>query len=98
VSSSTQNLALCAVIFMYRHVLKQEITGLKYKNTRVPKNLPTVLSSQEVAQVMSFLHQEYWLLVALLYGYGLRIQEALSLRVKGIDFSLKSILALIVRA
>lgn len=64
---------------MYRHVLKQDITGLKYKNTRVPKNLPPVLSSQEVAQIMIYLHREYWLLVALLYGCGLRIQEALTL-------------------
>ena len=37
VSASTRNLALCAVIFMVRHVLKQDITGVKYKNTRVPK-------------------------------------------------------------
>lgn len=91
VSSSTQNLALCAVIFMYRHIIKKEITGLKYANSRTPKNLPTVLSGQEIGQIMQYLQGEYWLLTALLYGCGLRIQEALSLRVKDIDFSLKSV-------
>ncbi len=91
VSANTQNLALCAIIFMYRYVLHQEITDLNYAYTRTPKNLPTVLSEQEVAEVLKQLSGEYWLLTAMLYGCGLRIQEALCLRIKDIDFSLKSV-------
>jgi len=43
VSASTQNQALCAIIFLYRHVLKTDIEGLKYKFSKKPKSLPTVL-------------------------------------------------------
>ena len=92
VSASTQNLALCAIIFMYRHVIGQDIIGLAYSHSRVPKNLPTVLCENEVAQVLRYMRGEYWLINAILYGCGLRIQEAISLRIKDIDFSLNSIL------
>ncbi|TAA41724.1 integron integrase [Corallincola spongiicola] len=92
VSAATQNLALCAIIFMYRHVVGREIEGLNYSYTRAPRNIPTVLDQEEVAKILAHMTGKYWLIAVLLYGCGLRLQEALSMRVKDIDFSLKSIL------
>ncbi len=86
VSSSTQNQALCAIIFVYKHILKREIIGLAYSFTKQPRRMPCVLSEQEVRQVLLHLKGKYWLITALLYGCGLRINEALKLRVKDIDF------------
>jgi integron integrase len=86
VSSSTQNQALCALIFVYKHILKREIVGLAYSFTKQPRRMPCVLSEQEVRQVLLHLKAKYWLITALLYGCGLRINEALKLRVKDINF------------
>lgn len=91
VSAATQNQALCAIIFLYRHVIKKEITDLKYAFTKRPKRLPTVLSTEEVAKILSHMHGKYWLMTALLYGGGFRANEMLMLRVKDIDFNNKSI-------
>jgi len=85
VSAATQNQALCAIIFLYRHVINKEIKNLKYNFSKQPKRLPTVLSSSEVAAIMQQLQGKYWLITALLYGTGMRISEALSLRVKDVD-------------
>lgn len=73
VSASTQNQALCALIFMYRHVLNVAIEGLQYQFAKKPKGLPTVLSPQEVQLILAQLEGKYWLITALLYGCGLRI-------------------------
>ena len=86
VSSATQNQALCALIFMYKHIIKKEIKGLAYSFTKKPQRMPTVLSDAEVHQVLAHLTGKYWLITALLYGCGLRINEALSLRIKDINF------------
>ncbi|WP_406667797.1 integron integrase [Gallaecimonas sp. GXIMD1310] len=86
VSPATQNLALCAIVFMYRHVLHRELVGLAYGYAKAPRNLPTVLSPQEVNAILSFMRGQTKLLTALLYGSGLRIHEALRLRVKDVNF------------
>lgn len=91
VSPATQNQALCALVFMYRYVIKRDIEGLDYQYSKTPRNLPTVLSPEEVAKVMKELEGVHWLITALLYGCGFRINEALRLRVKDIDFYSKSI-------
>ena len=98
VSASTQNLALCSLIFMYRHVIHREIEGLKYKLAKRPKNMPSVLSASEVETILSHLKGQSWLITALLFGTGLRISELLSLRVKDIDFSLNSLFVLEAKA
>jgi integron integrase len=85
VSSATQNQSLCAIIFVYRHVLKKDIEGLKYKFAKKPVRLPAIINPEEVAEILEHLTSKYWLITALLYGCGLRIHEALSLRVKDID-------------
>ncbi|MBV7316216.1 integron integrase [Shewanella sp. NIFS-20-20] len=86
VSSATQNQALCALIFMYKHIIKREINGLAYSFTKKPQRMPTVLSQAEVQQILANLSGKYWLITALLYGCGLRINEALKLRIKDINF------------
>jgi len=87
VSSATQNQALCAIIFVYRHVVKKEIEGLQYRFAKKPRRLPTVLNQQEVSSILNHLDSKYWLITALLFGCGLRISEALSLRVKDVDLA-----------
>ncbi|GAA0853811.1 integron integrase [Aliiglaciecola litoralis] len=91
VSAATQNQALCALIFMYRHVIKRDIVGLSYSFTKKPRRMPTVLDADEVSTVVSKMSGKYKLITALLYGAGLRIHEALGLRIKDVDFSNQTI-------
>jgi len=92
VSASTQNQALCALVFLYKHIIKRELgelTGLTW--AKKPKILPVVLSQAEVGQVLSELRGTNRLLGSLLYGTGLRIRESLRLRIKDIDFDRNTI-------
>ena len=87
VSASTQNQALSALLFMYRHVLEMEVGKIEQvARARVPTRVPLVLSRDEVAAVMKHLTGKVWVIAVLLYGAGLRIDECLELRVKDIDF------------
>ena len=87
VSASTQNQALSALLFLYRHVLEMEVGAIgQVPRARVPDRLPVVLSRDEVAAVMKQVTGTVWVVVVLLYGAGLRIQECLELRVKDVDF------------
>jgi integron integrase len=83
VGASTQNQALQALLFLYRHVLGVELPWLE-NVTRAsgPKRLPVVLSAGEVRSVLAELEGTSWLIVNLLYGSGLRLMEAHRLRVK----------------
>ncbi len=88
VSASTQNQALNAVLFLYRHVLRKDIgyvNGVVRANR--PKRLPTVLTRQEVRSILGNLAGLEWIMTMLLYGAGLRLMECLRLRVKDVDFS-----------
>jgi len=87
VSAATQNQALCAIIFMYRYVIKREIKELLFTYAKRPRNIPCVLSSAEVIEIISKLKPPYKLIASILYGAGLRINEALRLRIKDIDFT-----------
>jgi len=87
VSASTQNQALCALIFLYNHVLGIEINQkINAERAKRPKRLPVVLSAAETNRLMSHLNGVYWLMAGLLYGAGLRLMECLRLRVKDVDF------------
>jgi integron integrase len=86
VSASTQNLALCAIIFLYKQVLKKEIGKLELVRAKKSKKLPTVFSRKEVKAVLNLLTGVNWLMANLLYGAGLRLMECVRLRVKDIDF------------
>jgi len=88
VSASTQNQALCALLFLYRHVLDQNLGWLdEVVQAKQSHRLPVVLTRQEVRVLLGALESDHWLMAHLLYGAGLRLLECLRLRVKDIDFS-----------
>ncbi len=92
VAASTQNQALNALVFLYRYVLKQDLGDIgPYIRAKRPKRLPVVLTRQEVTEVIDELTGPSRLVAQLLYGSGLRLMEALRLRVKDIDFSYQQI-------
>lgn len=87
VAASTQNQAFAALLFLYRHVLGIELGPLpETARARRPTRLPVVLSREEVSRLFSHLSEEPRLVAGLLYGSGLRLLEALRLRVKDLDF------------
>ena len=87
VAASTQNQALCSLVFLYKNVLGRELNGkISAVRAKQPKKLPTVLSRSEVDRLMEHLSSAYWLMVGLLYGAGLRLMECVRLRVKDVDF------------
>jgi integron integrase len=88
VAPSTQNQARSALLFLYRHVLRRESILLDdVVQASKPQRLPTVLTRQEVHQVIDQLSGVHKLMVQLLYGSGLRLLECLRLRVKDIDLA-----------
>jgi len=87
VAASTQNLALNALVFLYKQVLETdpgELGNLTW--AKKPKRKPVVFSRNEVKCLLSHLHGVDRLFASLLYGSGLRLMEALTLRVQDIDF------------
>jgi integron integrase len=93
VSASTQNQALSALLFLYRHVLKREIGDLgQVIRARKPKRLPVVMTREEVKAVLGQLSGDKWLMASLMYGAGLRLMECLRLRVQEIDFQASEII------
>jgi integrase len=87
VSASTQNQALSALLFLYRYVLKSDVGILEgLVRAHRPKKLPVVLTPGEVRSVVNQLEGVNALVVRLIYGTGLRIEEAMMLRVKDLDF------------
>lgn len=88
VSASTQNQALAALLFLYKEVLKLELSWLAgIVRAKKPKHLPVVLTREEVGAVLGQLQGVSWIVASLLYGAGLRLLEALRLRVKDVDFA-----------
>ena len=87
VSASTQNQALSALLFLYKHVLAIEIAAIPpVVRARTPERLPVVLSREEIGAILKQLTGTERLFVTLLYGTGLRLEECLDLRVKDLDF------------
>jgi integron integrase len=88
VSASTQNQAKSALLFMYREVFEQTLPWLdNVTQARVPKRLPVVLTVKEVQAVLAELTGTHKLIAGLLYGAGLRLMEAIRLRVKDVEFA-----------
>lgn len=88
VAASTQNQALCALLFLYGTVLERPLGELEgVVRARRPRRLPVVLTPEEVSRVLTHLDGVPLMVGLLLYGAGLRLMEAMSLRVKDIDFT-----------
>lgn len=86
VSASTQNQALAALLFLYRDVLEINLPWLAdVIRAKRPQRLPVVLTRAEVQHVLAQLSGTEWLVVAMLYGSGMRLGECLRLRIKDLD-------------
>lgn len=86
VAASTQNQALAALLFLYRHVLERPIESeVAIVRAKRRVRVPTVLAPDEVQQILAHLDGDLRLVVMLLYGAGLRLGEALQLRIKDVD-------------
>lgn len=93
ITASTQNQALSALLFLYRHVLRQNLEGsIEAVRARKPQRLPVVMTRHEVRCVLTALSGTYQLMAQLLYGSGLRLMECVRLRVKDVDFAQKQII------
>jgi integron integrase len=87
VAASTQNVAFNAILFLYREVLKKELSeSINAIRAKKPVRLPTVMTKDETMKVISAVSAEHQLIIKLIYGSGLRLMECLRLRVKDIDF------------
>jgi len=86
VAASTQNVALHALVFLYRAVLKQDFPELgKIERAKRPRHVPVVFTREEVSGVLAHLNGMPHLMASLLYGAGVRLMECVRLRVKDVD-------------
>lgn len=87
VASSTLNQATSALQFLFRGVLRRKAGGLdEVKRPSQSQRLPTVLSKEEVSQVLELMEGQGRLMAELMYGSGLRVMECVRLRIKDVDF------------
>jgi integron integrase len=93
VSSSTQNQALCALVFLYKHVLEKDVGDLGVLVwAKKPKRVPVVFTREEVKSILEKLDGVNLIMTTLLYGAGMRLGECLKLRVKDVDFDYNQII------
>ena len=91
VAASTQNVALAALLFLYKDVLHHTLARIdEVERARLPSRLPVVFTKQETAAILSKLTGSC-LAAALMYGAGLRLMECMRLRVKDLDFAYNQI-------
>lgn len=88
-SVNTQKTALNSLVFLYREFFKRELQ-LNYRSAKAVVRVPVVFTHEEAMAVIGNLTGIYQLIAQLLYGSGFRINECLRLRVKDIDFGMKS--------
>ena len=92
VAASTQNQAMNALVFLYKHVLKQPLSGkINADRARRRVKIPVVLTREETARVIALMSEVHQLIVKLLYGSGLRITECVRLRVQDVDLEMKAL-------
>ena len=92
VAASTQNQALAALLFLYKEVLRQPLGWVEdIVRARQPVRVPVVLTRAEVRRVLAALEGTPRVIVELLYGSGLRLMEACTLRVKDVDFERREV-------
>jgi integron integrase len=93
VSASTQNQALSALLFLYKEVLEMELDWLTdVVRAKRPQRLPVVLTRTEVQRLLAVIPGTNGLVSRLMYGTGMRLMEAIRLRVKDIDFDYRQIM------
>lgn len=93
VAASTQNVALAALLFLYREVLQIDLPLIDgVERAKRPQRIPVVLTSEEVKRVLAGLSGTHHLMASLLYGAGLRLMECVRLRVKDLDFDYRQII------
>ena len=93
VSASTQNQALCAIIFLYKYAINRKIGDIGgVIRARKPVRLPVVMTRDEVKAVLSNLTGDKWIIAYLIYGTGLRLLECLRLRIQELDFNKNQII------
>jgi len=93
VAPATQNQALNAILFLYRKVLEVDLPWLdNVVRAKSRKRMPVVLTRSEVRKMLAELRAPNDLIASLLYGSGLRISEALRLRIKDVDFDRREII------
>lgn len=90
VSSSTQSIALNAIVFLYKDVLEKPIERMQgLKRIQHVNRIPVVMSTEEVKSTLNCMDGTKLLMAQLIYGAGLRVSECITLRIKDIDFDLK---------
>lgn len=87
VAAATQNQAASALLFLYANVLRLPLERLDVVRPRPPERIPVVLTKDEVAAVLDCMHGVHGLVARILYGSGVRLHEALRLRVKDVDLA-----------
>lgn len=92
-SANTQRTALNALIFMYKQYLNIDLGDLQFVPSSRPKTLPTVFCHKEAMSTLGHLRGIHRLLASLMYGSGLRVMEAVRLRVQDVDFGNTCIIA-----
>ena len=93
VAVKTQATALNALVFLYRHVLQRPLSlDMRFHKSQVATKLPVVLTRDEMQRLLLAMDPKYKLVAQLLYGSGLRLMEAVRLRVKDIDYDYISLM------
>lgn len=86
-SASSQKTALNALSFLYRHIIGSPLSSqLDFQYANKQGKLPVVLTKQEVQQLFQYINAKHYLITSILYGSGLRLMEAIQLRVQDVDF------------
>ncbi len=91
VSPTTQNVALNAVLFLYKRVLKIDLEGINALRAKRPQTVPVVLSQQQIADIFAEMRGVTKLMAQLIYGCGLRLNECLRLRIKDVNLDRQQI-------
>ncbi len=87
VAPKTQATALNSLVFLYKHIVKNELSpNLNFAKAKRQQKLPVVMTQDEVRLLMAQLSKRYYLVAGLMYGSGLRVMETVQLRVQDIDF------------
>lgn len=87
VAANTQNQALCALVYLYRHVLQIELADFSgFGFSKRAQRIPVVFTHHEAMSVITQLSGDAHLATLLMYGAGLRVSEVINLRVKDVEF------------